>query len=260
MIGLDPRKAKPFDPNWVSPSEEVALHGQRMLISVVGLTAILLPPAVILVDWYAPFPCFRDSLSHYYYSQRAGVIFVMTLAFIGTLLASYRAEARSVRNLATVAGLAGLIVAVFPTEGPGCTVDQFNARIFGVVEAGSPIVAFRTAFQLFPGVGMVHYGAAIILFAIMFYFCAVVFRRPGKKDRDPDTGALRAVKIARNRIYLACALVIGAAMVVIGLSFMPSFSPLFSQRVVLYGEWAALMAFGTAWLVKGRFFNRFMRS
>lgn len=255
MFGLDPAKEKPFDPNWVSPDKEEALRGQRILISIIGLTAILLPPTLVIVDNYAPFPCFRSSLSHYYYSQRSGVIFVMTLAFIGTLLSAYRAEAKSVRRLAIVAGVAGLLVATFPTEGPGCTVDAFNARIFGVVEASSPIVAFKTAFQLFPGVGKIHYSAAFVLFAIMFYFCAVVFRRPGAKDRHPDTDALLPVKVARNRIYAACALVIAAAMIVMGLSQLEALKHLFSQRVILYGEWAALFAFGVAWLVKGRLFD-----
>ena len=255
MFGLDPTKEKPFDPEWVSPQKNEALRSQRILISIIGLTAIVLPPAVVIVDNYAPNPCFRDSLSHYYYSQRSGVIFVMTLAFIGTLLSSYRAEAPLVRRLAIVAGMAGLLVAVFPTEGPGCTAAAFNARMFGAVEAEMPRIVFASAFQLFPGVGKIHYGAAFVLFAIMLYFCAVIFRRPGKNDRDPQTDALLPVKLARNRIYAACALVIAAAMIVMGLSQIAAISDFFSQRVILYGEAVALWAFGIAWLVKGRLFD-----
>lgn len=255
MFGLDPAKEKPFDPNWVSPDKDTALHGQRILISIIGLTAILLPPAVVIVDRYAEFPCFRDSLSHYYYSQRSGVVFVMTLAFIGTLLSAYRAEAKSVRRLAIVAGMAGLLVAAFPTEGAGCHVTEFGARFFGAVENSVPMADFTTAFILFNGVGTIHYSAAAAMFGLMLYFCAVVFRRPGKNDRNPDTNELLPVKIARNRIYAACALVIAAAIVVMGLSRIAAISDLFSQRVILYGEWVALWAFGVAWLVKGRLFD-----
>ncbi|WP_108815062.1 hypothetical protein [Loktanella sp. Alg231-35] len=255
MLGLDPEKEKPFDPNWVSPDKDAALRSQRILISIIGLTAILLPPAVVIVDRFAPSPCFRDSLSHYFYSQRAGVVFVMTLAFIGTLLSSYRAEARFVRRLAIVAGMAGLLVAVFPTEGPGCTEAAFTARMFGSINAETPMVVFATAFILFPGVGTIHYIAAFVLFAIMLYFCAIVFRRSGAQDRDPDTQALLVVKRKRNRIYAACALVIAAAMIVMGLSQIDAISGYFSQRVILYGEAVALWAFGIAWLVKGRLFD-----
>ncbi len=260
MLGLDPDKEKPFDPNWVSPSVAEALRNQRTVISVIGLTAILLPPALIIVDRYSAHSCFRNSLSHYYYSQLAGVVFVMTLAFIGTLLASYRAEGPVVRYLAMVAGIAGLLVAVFPTEKSGCSETIFNARMFGAIDAEQPTVVFKTAFELFPGVGMIHYGAAFVLFAIMFYFCAVIFRRPGENDKDPQTQKPTQVKLQRNRIYAACALVIAVAMIVMGLSQLEALRGFFSQRVILYGEWAALFAFGVAWLVKGRVFNTSLRS
>lgn len=260
MMSLDPKKEKPFDPDWIDPGEEQALRNQRTLISIIGLTAILLPVAVYFVDRFAPDPCFRNSLSHYYYSQRSGVIFVMTLAFIGTLLSSYRAEARLVRRLAIVAGIAGLLVAVFPTEGPGCAAEAFNARMFGTVEGSVPNVVFGPAFILFPGVGTIHYVAAFVLFAIMLYFCAVIFRRSGPDDIDPDTGELLQVKINRNRIYAACALVIASAMIVMGLSQFGPFKPLFSDHVIFWGESVALFAFGVAWLVKGRVFNRLLKS
>lgn len=255
MLGLDPSQKKPFDPEWISPPKDAALRSQRILISIIGLTAILLPPAVVVIDRFAPSPCFRDSLSHYYYSQRAGVIFVMILAFIGTLLSSYRGEAPSVRRLAIVAGVAGLVVAVFPTEGPGCGNDLFNARMFGLIATDVPDVMFDTAFQLFPGVGWLHYGAAVLLFLIMFYFCAVIFRQEGKNDIDPQTGELLPVKVSRNRIYAACALVIASAMIVMGLSRVPAIAGLFSGQVIFWGETVALIAFGVAWLVKGRLFD-----
>jgi hypothetical protein len=260
VFGLDPDKEKPFDPKWVSPPVAEALRNQRIVISVIGLTAILLPPALIIVDRYSDHPCFRNSLSHYYYSQFAGVVFVMTLAFIGVLLSSYRAEARAVRYLAMAGGIAGLLVAVFPTENAGCSEAIFNARMFGAIDAEQPTVVFRTAFELFPGVGMIHYGAAFVLFSIMFYFCAVIFRHFGESDKDPQTQKLTRVKSWRNRIYAACALVIAVAMIVMGLSQLDALRGFFSQRVILYGEWAALFAFGAAWLVKGRVFNTSLRS
>ena len=260
MLGLDPNAEKPYDSNWIDPGEAEALRRQRFLISVIGLTAILLPPALILIDTTAPSSCFRNSLSHYYYSQRSGVFFVMTLAFIGTLLSAYQAEAQNVRRLAVFAGISGLVVAVFPTEGAGCTQAHFNARMFGLVDMKMPIVAFDSGFVLFPGVGEIHYGAAFVLFSIMFYFCAVIFRRVGDKDTVAGTNKPLRVKTKRNRIYAACAFVIAAAMIVMGLSMIEALRHLFPQRVILYGEWAGLFAFGVAWLVKGRVFNTSLQS
>lgn len=252
---------KPYDPAWISPPIDQALRSQRLLISVVGLAALVLPPAVFFIDRLDAAGCFRKSLSHYYYSPYAGVVFVMLLAFVGTLLTAYRAEARHVRRLAQVAGLAAVLVGVLPTEGPGCQAEVFDARLLGQATVeGLPVLPLSAPFVLFPDVGWWHYGAAAVTFAIMFYFCAFVFREKGEEDVSPDSGAVLPVKTLRNWIYAGCALVIALASVILLLNAFGGLGDVLPYNTTFWAETLALWGSGVAWLVKGRFFDLALHS
>jgi len=126
----------------------------------VGALGVALPFLVVLVDGLAfdgdPFP--RTSLSAYYYSG-ARELFVGTLSATAIFLVTYKVADRTLDNtLSTLAGVAVLVVALFPTGLP-------------------PDVTELTPLQDLVGesvVEVVHFGAAAVfivsLAAISFTF------------------------------------------------------------------------------------------
>ena len=92
--------------------------------AVVGALGIALPFVLVLIDgvWFDGDPFPRSSLSAYYYS---GVreLFVGALCATGVFLITYKVAERNLDNtLSVLAGLAVLVVAVFPTSRPSESV------------------------------------------------------------------------------------------------------------------------------------------
>jgi hypothetical protein len=108
-----------------------------------------------------------------------------------------------------------------------------------------------------------HYIAAAVLFMLLFYFTLFVFRRI-QVETDIINGQIGAHKLRRNRIYFWCAMYIMLAMAAIGgatLSewYFGSLVPWWEiYRLTFVFEAVGLMAFGLAWLVKGRFIPWFI--
>lgn len=108
-----------------------------------------------------------------------------------------------------------------------------------------------------------RYIAAAVLFMILFYFTLFVFRRI-QVNTDIINGQIGAHKQRRNRIYFWCAMCITLAMAAIGgatLSewYFGSLVPWWEiYRLTFVFEAIGLMAFGLAWLVKGRFIPWFI--
>ncbi|MEY1555502.1 hypothetical protein AB3Y40_07680 [Yoonia sp. R2331] len=252
---------KPVDPLWLQQSEAEALRTQRRRISIVGLIGITLPALTVLVDETFNDACFRDSLSHYYYARLSGDLFVMALAFAGAMLMAYRGETARINRLATIAGWAALCVAFFPTIFPGCEQGAFNARAFSTVTTNLPeISGTAPEFQSFPFVDYIHYAAASLLFGMMIYFCWCVFPLVSASDVNPATGKVKTIKMLRNGIYRLCAIVIALASMGLLLYFLAGLVVEVTfwnmLNLTFWCEAVGLMAFGAAWLVKGRLFNR----
>jgi len=245
---------KPVDAAWLEQTGAEALASQRELISIVGITAIMLPPLLLVVDFQFGHSCVRDSLSHYYYGRGTGDIFVMALAFIGALLIAYRGETKSISLLAVLAGVMAILVGLVPTTASGCADGVFDGRAFVDVAQGTASLS-ATPFALFPGVGNLHFSAAVGLFAIMFLFTFIIFRLVGPSDIHPTTGQILGIKRIRNGIYLGCAILTVIALAAIVLHSIFDFAFADDINLVLIAEWVALWAMGFAWLVKGRVFN-----
>jgi uncharacterized membrane protein len=103
-----------------------------------------------------------------------------------------------------------------------------------------------------------HYIAAAVLFAILFYCALFVFRRV-QIEQDVINGQIGPHKRRRNRVYFGCAMCITLAMMAIGGAtvsewYLGSLAPWWeAYRLTFLFEAIGLMAFGLAWLVKGRF-------
>jgi hypothetical protein len=160
------------------------------------------------------------SVSEYYYTDMRN-IFVGSMAAIGIFLICYRFD-RLDNVLSSIAGIAAIGVALFPTQPDNPTHQQ----------------------QI---IGYLHAGFAGIVFVLLAVFCFVLFPR-----KDPGVGAER--KGARNRIFLVCGIVIVLALLLIGATITPLIKESVTAQYHLrfWGEAVAIFAFGFSWLIKGQ--------
>ena len=192
---------------------------QKRLAVLVGTVAFGLP-LILAFGGTVGGSCFRDSISHFYYAQFLGPIFVGLLIFIGGFLIAYTGE-HWLEDLGSfIAGLGAFFVAVFPTTGNGCEGEtSFLSRLFVQYTEGAhpPIAAVegRNFFQLFESVENLHLWAAGLLFSYLGLYCLFVLKRvvPDRHIRD---GKLIQSKRSRNILYSLCGITILLCIAVLG--------------------------------------------
>ena len=206
------------------PKDDLSSHGHRQLIGAIGLLMPLLlwliaglrpdgtPPWVLL-----------SSISAYYYSGAVSVFAGMLVA-MALFLFTYRGYANPYyfrdRTAACIAGLAALLIALFPTEAP----------------SESHALAWWT-----PLTGAIHLSAALVMFGSFVFFALWQFPISSVQKGEP----LPRGKQVRNAIFRLCGVAIVASnlwAVYAGLHGMPIFWP----------ETFALEFFAASWLLKGR--------
>lgn len=165
----------------------------------------------------------QGSMSAYYYTGMRNV-FVAFLCTIAVFLISYRGYNLWDNWLTGIAGVAAIIVALFPTT------PATNA----------------TAHQ--KTVGTIHLTAAATFFVAIGIVCIWLFTQ--------TSGVMTHQKRTRNTVYRTCGIVIFVSLVAVTSANL--FASDFSQRnhVLYWCEATAVVAFGTAWLIKGEFFLR----
>jgi hypothetical protein len=188
----------------------------------IGLLGLLLPPTLVLLEpaLFDGLPAPRGSLSAYYYSGLRE-IFVGGLWAIGVFLVVYKFLDFSWESLlSSLAGLAAVLVALFPTERPGDGVTL-------------------TPFQVKFGEGTVtaiHYGAAIAFIGLLVPIVLFFARDEGSREHR-NWQSFHTVS--------AALILFGAALAAFaGITHGP-------DKGVLIGEWIAIWAFGVSWLAKG---------
>ncbi|RJQ80230.1 DUF998 domain-containing protein [Amycolatopsis panacis] len=182
----------------------------------IGVLGIALPILVVagkhLLEGGDPL----GSLSSYYYSDLRNV-FVGVLCAIGVFLISYRGYGFIDDIAGTVAGVAAICVAMFPTSPASATPAE-------------------------QAIGIVHVVSATIFFLTLAFFCLFLFTKT-----DATTPTRR--KIARNVVYRVCGIVLLACLaliVLVGQLFAAA-----TWHPTLWLESLAVVTFGVAWLVKG---------
>ncbi len=235
----------------------------QFLAFLVGCVAVGLP--VVMGIGILSGTCFFQSISHFYYAQFLGGVFVAALIIIGTFLLAYRGESKAETLLATIAGFSAFAIALFPTDGRGCEDLQYAGRILADqinVSSASNAVTIAPAtelgqfFELFPAAGILHFASALALFLFLAFYSFFIFTRVIDEQRRKD-GTITEVKKLRNKIYIGSGIVIVISVLAIGIQALPVTDwPWWNEnKLTFWFEAAALWAFGISWMVKGRFYG-----
>jgi UDP-N-acetylmuramyl pentapeptide phosphotransferase/UDP-N-acetylglucosamine-1-phosphate transferase len=212
-----------------------AVMSYYTLRSAVGLIALSLPFALtvgtILLallgpDHALPRPILQRSISDYYYTP-VGNLLVGSLCAIATILICSRGYNLTDEITGYIAGLSTLGLALFPSVNPR-----------------SP---HHTELEV--DIGLAHGAFAGVMFLALAYFCLILFRRTSPERRFTHR------KRNRNRVYSVCGLVIIVCNLVM-VSFLIPMIHRFLEPFypLLCCETLVLVAFGIAWLTKGKGF------
>lgn len=207
----------------------------RRALGILGLAL----PCVLAVVGLIVNGQIENSISAFYYTV-LGDVFVGTLCAIGVFLFSYKGyapvpgERLTDQRVAQAAGLGAVLTALVPTPletlptcDPACLITGLPASVL-------------------------HFGSAVLFLGATAVFCFVLFTRthPGAV---PDQR-----KRNKNRFYRACGTVIVLMVVLLIVQFFiaPTGSALRQSfeaiNLVFWLEALAVIAFGAAWLVKGK--------
>jgi hypothetical protein len=220
-VGVNPRPA--------SPGAQPYVRSYIIMRFAVGLLGVSLPPLLVFLEpiLFNGQPLPRGSLSAYYYS---GVreLFVGVLWAIGVFLVLYKAaEVSRESRLSTYAGLAVIVVALFPTGRPGAAVPFTPLQ---------DLVGETT-------VEGIHFGAAGAFIALLAPITYYFGRDEGKRPARPGRRSPRFW----GTFHWTCTGLIAAAL------SLAAFAGITSEpdKGLLIAEWLAVWAFGASWLMKG---------
>jgi hypothetical protein len=236
----------------------------------VGFVAIALPLGCLLAGLIGLIPPsdIQNSISHFYYTPIMGDFFVGCLFFNGILLMfMFHTNGRPVTGwkrlapleslLMRLTGFAAIMVAVFPTKNPSDSYgEQELLRVFAQGVTGSPEFEISALGGLakYP----LHYIFAAFVFVSLAYFTTFVFTRDHTTEQGTPESTPSANKVLRNKYYrvLGAAIAVSVALIALGSNgrLMPveTWDRLNGTFVF---EGTALLSFGLAWLLKGRFFT-----
>ncbi len=201
---------------------------QQLIISylqlrrAIGAIGTALPFVLALGYGLLQAPQLLNSMSAYYHSIM-GDVFVGSLCANGVFLICYRGYERRDDRVGDIAGVFAIGVALFPiTNNPAPSTPE--VLIHGL-----------------------HLFCATGFFLSLAYFSIVLFRR---SDSSKPLGPRKQL---RNRIYLACGLLmLSCIAAIILLSFIDKANDIWQLNPVYWLEALATLAFGFSWLVKGR--------
>jgi len=196
----------------------------RKMVGFLGVSI----PAVMIAGTFIIGGCthIQNSISHYYYTVM-GDVFVGFLISTGIFLICYKGYDLKDNIASFLAGISILCVALFPTsqnEDAGCVIRTLS---------NIPLRA------------NVHYISAALFYLILSYMSLFLFTK--------SAGIKTKQKIARNRVYRVCGVMI---LVVLLLIFLEDYIPGLdkSLKPTFWLEWVANLSYGISWLIKGEFF------
>ena len=218
--------------------DDIWLTSTYTLRKVVGLLGMALPLLLFIFLWIiGEVTQPLESISHYYYTRVSG-IFVAIMSILAIFLIIYKGSARVDLIVSLIAGIAALFVVFFPTDNLGIA-GQVPAKAYAVTHL--PINEFREN---------LHLAAAAIFLGCLGYMSFFLFTKSNKVSKE----AKGKKKIARNRIYRTCAVIMAAAMGVIFFGGFCNWIPEDVYRdheLTFWMEAVAVERVGFSWIVKG---------
>jgi len=206
----------------------------QQLRQAVGWLGILLPFVLAIVLFLLTYCPIQNSISQFYYT-RMGSYLTGTLCAVGLFLFAYKGyPGENDSKLCNFAGVCAFGVAFIPM--------QLNV---GDVPCPECIVFYTKGdhwWRLF------HFASAALLFATMAYMSYFKFTLSHK-----DKISKGEKKYTRNQLYRVCGVIIFVCiLIMLVYSVVQHFKPnLKLNTLTFYLESLMLIAFGTAWLVKG---------
>jgi hypothetical protein len=204
------------------PKDPVVLS-YLALRKAVGFVAFGLPFVLAGAWWFFGGHTFESSISSYYYTGMRN-LFVGSLCAISMFMLGCRGYDWQDEVAGILSAICALGVAFFPTTpDSGATQHQND-------------------------VGIAHYTFAALLFLTLAYFCLVLFKMTAA-DCTPTRK-----KLQRNLVYTICGYVILASILAIVILKWRDITHFGKTGTVFVFETTSLLAFGTAWLIKGETF------
>lgn len=205
----------------------------RKTIGMLGL----LFPFILIAGSFAFGNCqsIQPSISDYYHSNMRDV-FVGYVCSLSLFLIAYKGYDRTDDVISTLAGLFGLLVALFPTK---LKTDSEN----NILDCNIWCTA-----QLPAWTNLIHLISALLFLLCLCYFSLFLFTK-SKAMPSPK-------KLQRDKIYLTCGYIMFVCIFLLIVLFaLPDriSTPLLKYKPVFWLETIAFVAFGFSWLVKGEF-------
>ncbi len=209
-------------------NDKDTLNWQRRWLARLGFSLPILAPLAGLPAIDKNGPEFWYSISATFYAT-SGVLMVMTLGIFGAFMFTYPGYDKGDRRTSVFSALMAIGIVLFPCE---CAASPERVGIFDLPAHVSHIY---------------HCIIAALLFASFAYMIGFRFTKTDKKY-------MSTYKIARNKIYHACAIIIAAAM---GLQVITSVFGISWMTIV--NEAIMLWSFSFAWAVKSGMFKKIVK-
>ena len=175
----------------------------------------------------------RGSLSAYYHSGMRD-FFVIILAVVGILLVTYKITERNRDNLlSTIAGIAAIVAAIFPTGIPS-----------GIEASPTPLQARLGE----ANTERIHYSAAAVFIVSVGFICYDFAQRERQRPQEREGHDAIFPPTFWYSFHLLMAALIFLAIVFI---VVTQVFDVFDKHSILIGETVVTVAFGLSWLAKG---------
>lgn len=203
---------------------------------IIGMLGILFP-LILVTGSFAFGNCqnIQPSISDYYHTNMRDV-FVGYVCTLALFLIAYKGYDRTDDIVSTLAGIFGLVVALFPTKlKTGANSVILECNIWCTVQKAA-------------WVNTVHLIAALLFLLCLCYFSLFLFT---KSKAIPTLK-----KLQRDKIYFTCGYMMFVCIFLLMVLFaLPDSisTPLLTYKPVFCLETIAFIAFGFSWLVKGEF-------
>ncbi len=194
---------------------------------LIGILGMLLPLACLIGGSWLTCRPVMDSISSYYHSNMRDILEGLLIG-VSIFLLTYKGYETRDSIMATLSGIAGLGIALFPCSSPFLPLSAV-----GIFQITPPVA------------GYLHYGSSALFFILLGVNSFFLFTLGDKAHWTKR-------KSIRNGIYRACGVIIFLSLATLLILRLTLGSDgLGATAWTLVFETVMLLSFGVSWLVKG---------